>query len=120
MASKDNHDLDGMSVQDLTALIAAAEAKRTEKMDGAKAELIAEMEEKAASRGRSLDKLMGRGGANTSAAASGGRKPRKDAGALVPAKYRGPEGQEWSGRGRPPTWLVTLEGEGKNREDFRI
>ena len=36
-------DLDGMTAQQLTALIAAAEAKRREKHEGAKAALRAEM-----------------------------------------------------------------------------
>ncbi len=120
MLGKNNHDLDNMSVQDLTALIAAAEGKRSEKMDNAKTALLAEMEEKAAALGLSLKGLVQGSAAHTPAAAPSGRKPRKDAGTPVAAKFRGPNGEEWSGRGRPPTWLVALEAEGKNREDFRI
>ncbi|MDB5930985.1 MAG: nucleoid protein [Polaromonas sp.] len=37
-----------------------------------------------------------------------------------PAKYRGPEGQEWSGRGNAPKWLNDLLVNGKTREDFLI
>jgi DNA-binding protein H-NS len=37
-----------------------------------------------------------------------------------PAKYRGPEGQEWSGRGNAPQWLNDLLVGGKTREDFLI
>ena len=37
-----------------------------------------------------------------------------------PAKYRGPEGQEWSGRGTAPKWLNNLLVDGKTREDFLI
>lgn len=37
-----------------------------------------------------------------------------------PAKYRGPQGQEWSGRGNAPKWLNDLLVGGKTREDFLI
>ena len=37
-----------------------------------------------------------------------------------PAKYRGPEGQEWTGRGTAPKWLNELLVNGKTREDFLI
>ena len=37
-----------------------------------------------------------------------------------PAKYRGPEGQQWSGRGIAPKWLNNLLIDGKTREDFLI
>ena len=37
-----------------------------------------------------------------------------------PAKYRGPEGQQWSGRGTAPKWLNDLLVDGKTREDFLI
>jgi DNA-binding protein H-NS len=37
-----------------------------------------------------------------------------------PAKYRGPQGQEWSGRGTAPKWLNDLLIDGKTREDFLI
>ena len=50
------------------------------------------------------------------ASASRGKK------ASVPstAKYRGPEGQVWSGRGPAPRWLTDLLVAGKTREDFLI
>jgi len=38
----------------------------------------------------------------------------------LPVKYRGPEGQEWSGRGTVPKWLKDLLVDGKTREDFLI
>lgn len=33
---------------------------------------------------------------------------------VVPIKYKGPNGETWTGRGRQPKWL------GVNREDFRV
>lgn len=39
----------------------------------------------------------------------------------VKAKYRDPAtGNEWSGRGRAPKWLVEAEAGGKSRESFLI
>lgn len=38
----------------------------------------------------------------------------------VPAKYRGPAGETWSGRGLTPRWLAALMVQGKSREDFAI
>lgn len=38
----------------------------------------------------------------------------------VVAKYLGPEGQTWSGRGLSPKWLAALVSQGANREDFLI
>ncbi len=48
------------------------------------------------------------------------RKPRDDIGAKRAAKYRGPNGDEWSGRGQTPRWLAELEAEGRGREEFLI
>jgi DNA-binding protein H-NS len=48
------------------------------------------------------------------------RKPRDDTGAKRAAKYRSPNGEEWSGRGRMPNWLAALEAEGRGREEFLI
>ena len=37
-----------------------------------------------------------------------------------PIKYRGPEGQGWTGRGTVPRWLNDLLTDGKVRDDFLI
>jgi len=42
-----------------------------------------------------------------------------EAGSLPP-KYRGPNGEEWSGRGHTPKWLAALEATGRSRDEFRI
>ena len=119
-------DLDRMSVPQLTALIAAAEGKRRDKLDEAKAALRAEMERKAAELGIAPGDLFSAPGQQApaeQAAAKNGkrvRKPRDDIGAKRAAKYRGPNGEEWSGRGRMPNWLAALEAEGRGREVFLI
>ena len=38
----------------------------------------------------------------------------------VAAKYRGPEGQTWSGRGKAPNWLTALEAQQRSRDEFLI
>ncbi len=48
-----------------------------------------------------------------------GRKgPAK--GSKVEPKFRGPEGETWSGRGLKPRWLQAALKEGKTLDDFRI
>lgn len=42
------------------------------------------------------------------------------AGTKVAPKCRDAEGNTWSGRGRPPLWLVAAEKAGKKRESFLI
>jgi DNA-binding protein H-NS len=61
------------------------------------------------------------GGAVTSfgsKVARGGRSAMK--GRKVPAKYKGPSGELWAGRGAKPRWLVAAIKEGKKAEDFLI
>ncbi len=36
------------------------------------------------------------------------------------AKYRGPEGQLWTGRGRQPNWIVEAVKNGADISDFEI
>ena len=119
-------DLDRMTVPQLTALITAAEAKRRDKLHDAKSALRAEMERRAAELGMAPGDLFSAAGQQApaeQAAAKNGRrtrKPRDDIGTKRVAKYRGPNGEEWSGRGRTPKWLAALEAEGRGREDFLI
>lgn len=38
----------------------------------------------------------------------------------APAKYTGPNGESWSGRGLMPRWLATLVKDGHSREEYLI
>ncbi len=107
-------DLDRMTVAELTALRDAAEAKRREKLDDAKNAILEETRAKLAELGLTLEALL-----PTSGSAGQGRKRRSDAGRPLPVRYRGPNGETWSGRGRMPKWLQTLEAEGRDRKEFR-
>jgi DNA-binding protein H-NS len=106
-------DLDGMTVQELTALRDAAEAKRLEKLDAERDAVLAETRAKLAELGLTLEAAL-------QAPAAPGRKGRKDAGGNLPVKYRGPNGETWSGRGRLPKWLQAIAAEGRSREEFRV
>ena len=92
---------------DLKAQIAklqaqAEEARRTE-IDN----VVADIRQKIAEYGLSAQDL------GFAVAAKRGRTPKK---APLPAKYQDPKsGNTWSGRGKPPKWIV-----GKNRERFLI
>ena len=115
--------LDAMGVPELTALIDAAEHKRREKAEGARRDLLAEFEARAAELGTTLQDLLPSAAPTASARrrrrvedkgekgdGNGRRKPA--------AKYRGPNGEAWSGRGRTPRWLQALEAEGRDRREF--
>ena len=55
------------------------------------------------------------------AAKHGRAKAAKKADGDGPApKYKGPNGELWSGRGRTPRWMQALEAEGKSRDSFKI
>ena len=108
-----------MTVAELTALRDAAEAKRLEKLEEAKNVVLAETRARLAELGLTLEAALP-GPVSPPPAGSGqGRKKRRDAGQPLAAKYRGPSGETWSGRGRIPKWLQTLEAEGRSREEFR-
>jgi DNA-binding protein H-NS len=51
------------------------------------------------------------------AAAMAAAKPRS----TVPVKYRGPNGETWSGRGKAPNWLTSLEThQDRDRDEFLV
>lgn len=45
---------------------------------------------------------------------------KSKAAGVVAAKYRGPNGETWSGRGLTPRWLSALLAQGKTKQDFAI
>jgi len=50
-----------------------------------------------------------------------GRRGRGSlAGRTVAPKYRDAKGNTWTGRGRPPLWLVEAEKAGRKRQSFLI
>jgi DNA-binding protein H-NS len=106
--------LDGLDAIELGRVIQVAQERRSGKIREARDALVARVREEAALLGIRPEDLFGRP-EPTRKASGNGRKRGK-----VSAQFRGPEGQTWSGRGRPPVWLSTLETQGRSREEFRI
>jgi DNA-binding protein H-NS len=44
----------------------------------------------------------------------------KAAGVPVAAKFRGPNGETWSGRGLSPKWMTALVAQGRSKSDFAV
>src|SRR3712207_5161943 len=108
-----------MTVAELTALRDAAEAKRLEKLDEAKNVVLAETRARLAELGLTLEAVLPASARLPPVGYGRGRKKRRDAGQPLAVEYRGPNSEIWSGRGRVPKWLQTLEAEGRNRKEFR-
>ena len=58
--------------------------------------------------------------AKTASKGGGKRAPSKSAGTVVAPKFRGPNGETWTGRGLMPRWLSALVASGKTKEQFAI
>ncbi len=95
-------------VNQAQALMAQAEQVRKQEL----ADVIADIKAKMKAYGITVADLGG-----TAARKSGpGRSKSK-----APAKYRGPNGELWSGGpGRKPEWVRAALASGKSIEDFRI
>ncbi len=48
------------------------------------------------------------------------RKAGGKSGNPAPVKFRGPNGETWTGRGLTPKWLTSLIATGSNRDDFLV
>ena len=74
---------------------------------------------------KDLQPAKGRGVKGKAKTATAGKsavakvKKPKDA-AVVAAKFRGPNGETWSGRGLSPRWLAALVAQGHSKEEFAI
>jgi DNA-binding protein H-NS len=62
---------------------------------------------------KDLEAVKGRARRAVSSAAKPAAKP-------AAAKYRGPNGETWSGRGLMPRWLSALVAQGRSKEEFAI
>jgi DNA-binding protein H-NS len=118
MVSKILETLETLSVADLRSVIDAAEALVRDKIEGERRSFIEETQRRAASLGLDVRDLLG--SAATPAKRGRGKARNVATRAKPAAKYRGPNGQEWSGRGRPPRWLVDAEAQGKQRSAFAL
>lgn len=108
-------NLDGMTAEELKALAASAEAKFSEKQAEALDLLRGEIEEKVSALGTTVAELFG-----LTEPARTAKRSTKKSGTPLPAKYRTPDGQEWTGRGRKPNWVSAMKADGKDIEQFRV
>jgi len=112
MASRSIPNIDHLSLADLNELIARAQKAITSKKEEAKAGTLNKLKALANAEGFSLDELMGKG--------PGGRRQRSDKGVKLKPKYKGPNGEIYTGRGPTPKWLKTLERKGEKREKYLV
>ncbi len=94
-------------MKDLDAEVESRKAKEI-------ADLRLKLEDSAKALGVTVEELVGVSGT--------GRRKRetKHPRGPQPPKYRGPGGEEWSGRGPSPRWMKPLLAKGKTKEDFLI
>jgi DNA-binding protein H-NS len=85
------------------------QSRRTKEVES----LRAKVTDTAQTLGVSIEELFGLSARN-------GRRQTKHAKGKQPAKYRGPNGEEWSGRGPAPRWMKPLLVKGKTKQDFLI
>ena len=71
---------------------------------------------------KDIQTAKGKGKPGRKAKVTEGKKPGKvkKPASTVAAKYRGPNGETWSGRGLTPKWLRALEAAGQPKESFLI
>jgi DNA-binding protein H-NS len=111
--------LQSLDVAQLRDVIAEAERLAQERSESERRQFIEETRKKAAALGLNLGELLG------DMAPTGGNRrrnarPEKKTRASAAVKYRGPNGEPWSGRGRPPRWVQAVEAEGRSRADFAV
>jgi DNA-binding protein H-NS len=106
--------LDSMDAAELMALIAAAQERKDKKLEIARVELAREIREKVAALGLTVEQVL-------LSTPSEGKSPKKRAtSGKVRVKYRGPNGEEWTGRGRLPKWVAAQEATGRKRDEFLV
>ena len=73
-----------------------------------------------AASGRSAKASKARAKGKVAAKASADKSRKSGSTGTVAPKYRGPNGEVWSGRGLTPKWLAALIADGKQKEQFAI
>ena len=119
-------DLDKIDLASLKKLADAASAKFENRKQGELKNMVSGWLADAEAVGYSAAEVMAEvrarvpGSAGATSGAKRGRAPRADKGATAAPKYKGPNGELWSGRGQPPKWMKPLLASGKKKEDFLI
>lgn len=100
-----------LTIPQLNELIVESNARIDELKDQLREETRSKAISLIADAGFTLDEILGR---------DNKRKGFKRTASVI--KYRNPKNtkQEWTGKGRPPQWLVDAVAAGKKREDFAV
>jgi DNA-binding protein H-NS len=99
--------LDALTPQELHTVRDVVEQKRKMKLEDAKAAVLEEMSEKLSVIGLTLKDVFP------------SRLVRKGK-TVLRVKYRSPDGELWSGRGKVPLWLRQLELQGHKKEEYAV
>lgn len=110
--------LEALDASNLGRIIEAASSLRASKQAAERDAFIARVREEAAAIGLRPEELFAPAPPSAPRKAPGVSRARGKG--TVPAQFRGPNGDEWSGRGKSPKWLAEAEKAGRSREDFRI
>jgi DNA-binding protein H-NS len=102
--------LDDLDVAALRQVADHALALIQERNGPDKRTFIGEVTARAISLGGSITGLFGKSA----------DKPAVSTAPSSPVRYRGPDGQTWTGKGKLPKWLAELEANGKKREDYAV
>ncbi len=86
-----------------------ADEIRSADLAAAKADILAKM----ATFGISIDDLRTAKGRSS-------KSPKVKSSSSAPVKFRGPNGETWSGRGLMPRWLSALVAKGQAKESFSV
>lgn len=107
--------MDTLTAQELRTIRDEADKKRQGKLKDARVSFVTEMRQKAEQLDLTLSEVVEFEEENK-------KRPRRKRGSngVVRIKYRSPQGDGWSGRGRVPVWLRKLEEEGYSREEYMV
>ncbi len=113
-------DLAGYSFDELQTLV----SKANKRLDEIRSKRIKELEAeltKLGANGSASVSGRARGASQRGSESTGGPRRATNAGKSVPAQFRGPNGEEYSGRGAIPRWARDLGVEDRaGLEQFRI
>ena len=98
-----------LTPQELLAIRDMAEQMRQSKLEEAKAAVLKDLTGRLEELGLSITDVLPRRG-----------RKRKYSNTSKQVKYRGQNGETWSGRGNAPLWLRQLELQGHKREEFSV
>jgi DNA-binding protein H-NS len=100
-------------IAELKTKITALETEERQIIKAQKQAVLKELQAKMAQFGITADDF------SSASKASGQGKERKPTKA-APIKYKGPNGEAWSGRGLMPKWLKAAKDEGRDIQEFAV